>query len=77
VISGSSAVPPLSGEIVVDNLSFIQDERALILDGVSFAMRLDEHVAIIGQGGSGKNELALRAPTGPSSILRADGTIAA
>jgi ABC-type multidrug transport system fused ATPase/permease subunit len=55
----SETVPPLTGEIAVDNLSFIRDERALILNGISFTMPLHEHVAIIGQGGSGKNELAL------------------
>ncbi len=32
---------------------------AVSLDGVSFTVPLDEHVAIVGQGGSGKNELAL------------------
>jgi len=51
--------PPLSGEIAVDNLSLVGDDLARILDGVSFTMRLNQHVAIIGQSGSGKNELAL------------------
>jgi ABC-type multidrug transport system fused ATPase/permease subunit len=52
-------VPPLSGEIAVDNLALVRDNGGLILDGVSFTTGLDEHVAIIGQGGSGKNELAM------------------
>jgi putative ABC transport system ATP-binding protein len=55
----AGTVLPLSGEIAVDNLSLIEYERALVLDGVSFTMRPDEHLAIIGQGGSGKSELAL------------------
>jgi ABC-type multidrug transport system fused ATPase/permease subunit len=52
-------VQPLSGVIAVDNLSLVEDDLALVIDSVSFTMHLDEHVAIIGQGGSGKNELAL------------------
>jgi ABC-type multidrug transport system fused ATPase/permease subunit len=50
---------PLTGEIVVSNLSLAEDDSSRVLDGVSFTVSLDEHVAIIGQGGSGKGELAL------------------
>lgn len=52
-------IPRLSGAIAVENLALVADDRVLILDGVSFTMGLDEHVAIIGQGGSGKRELAM------------------
>ena len=52
-------IPRLQGELAVSNLSLAEDERNLILDAVTFSLRLDEHVAIIGQSGSGKNELAL------------------
>jgi ABC-type multidrug transport system fused ATPase/permease subunit len=52
-------VLPLSGEVVVTNLSLAEDGGSRVIDGVSFSVPLDTHVAIIGQGGSGKNELAL------------------
>src|SRR4051794_31076413 len=54
-----SEIPHLQGELVVSNLTLAEDERNRILDAITFSMRLDEHVAVIGQGGSGKNELAL------------------
>jgi putative ABC transport system ATP-binding protein len=53
------AVAPLTGELTVANLSLAEDDGSRVLDAVSFAIPLDAHVAIIGQGGSGKNELAL------------------
>src|SRR5205085_12485105 len=52
-------VAPLTGELLVVNLSLAEDDRSRVLDGVSFSVSLDQHIAIIGQGGSGKNELAL------------------
>jgi len=52
-------IAPLSGALSVANLSLAEDDRNRIIDSVSFNVPLDEHLAIIGQGGSGKNELAL------------------
>src|SRR3954470_259879 len=52
-------IPHLQGELAVSNLSLAEDERSRILDAVTFSMQLDEHVAVIGPSGSGKNELAL------------------
>jgi putative ABC transport system ATP-binding protein len=52
-------VAPLAGELSVANLSLAEDDRSQVLDSVSFSVPLDQHIAIIGQGGSGKNELAL------------------
>ncbi len=52
-------VPHLEGELVVSNLSLAEDDRSRILDGISFTMPLDHQIAVIGQGGSGKSELAL------------------
>src|SRR5213075_533132 len=40
-------------------LSLAEDDRSRVVDAVSFTVKLDEHVAVIGQSGSGKNELAL------------------
>src|SRR5205814_536173 len=46
-------------ELFASNLSLAEDDRNRIVDAVTFNIRLDEHVAVIGQGGSGKGELAL------------------
>jgi putative ABC transport system ATP-binding protein len=52
-------VAPLAGELSVANLSLSEDDKSRIVDAVSFTMPLAEHVAIIGQSGSGKSELAM------------------
>jgi putative ABC transport system ATP-binding protein len=53
------SIPPLRGDLVVANLSLAEDDRSRVVDNVSFTMPIDEHVAMIGQSDSGKNELAL------------------
>src|SRR5271169_142927 len=52
-------VPPFTGDLVAANLSLAEDDGSRVVDAVSFSLPINEHVAIIGQGGSGKNELAL------------------
>ncbi len=52
-------IEPFTGEVQVANLSLSGDDKSRLLDAVSFTIRLDEHVAVIGQSGSGKAELAL------------------
>ena len=52
-------VVPLIGEVAVANLSLSEDDKARVVDAVSFTIGAAEHVAIIGQSGSGKSELAL------------------
>jgi putative ABC transport system ATP-binding protein len=52
-------IPRLQGELAVSNLSLAEDDRSRVIDAVTFSMHLDEHVAVIGPSGSGKNELAL------------------
>ncbi len=49
----------LGGELVVTNLSYAEDDRSRVLDGVSVTVPLDRQIAVIGQGGCGKGELAL------------------
>src|SRR5262249_46056469 len=51
--------PKLTGDLAVTNLSLAEDDTARILDGVSFTVRIDQKIGVIGQGSSGKNELAL------------------
>jgi len=53
------SIPRLEGDLVVSQLSLAEDDKSRVVDLVTFNMRLDEHVVIIGQSGSGKNELAL------------------
>jgi putative ABC transport system ATP-binding protein len=53
------AVTHFQGELAVANLSLAEDDRSRILDGVSFTVPIDRQIAVIGQGGSGKSELAL------------------
>jgi putative ABC transport system ATP-binding protein len=52
-------IPHLSGELVAANLSLAGDDKSRLVDAVSFTLALDDHVAVIGQSGSGKDELAL------------------
>src|SRR5438105_947164 len=59
LLAEPESVPPLRGDLVVANLVLAEDDRSRIVDGVSFTVPLDEHIAVIGQSGSGKNELAL------------------
>ncbi|MCH7710077.1 MAG: ATP-binding cassette domain-containing protein, partial [Proteobacteria bacterium] len=59
----------LTGDIVATNVRLEEDDQVKILDGVSFTFGLDEHIAIVGSGASGKETLAmliarLIAPTG-------------
>jgi ABC-type multidrug transport system fused ATPase/permease subunit len=58
LIAEPETIPPLHGDLVVTNLSLTEDENTRILDAVSFTAPLDSHIAVIGQGGSGKSELA-------------------
>ncbi len=51
-------VEPLAGDLVATNLSLVEDDRTRIVDSVSFGIPLASHTAIIGQGNSGKDELA-------------------
>jgi putative ABC transport system ATP-binding protein len=53
------AIAHLAGDIVVANLSLAEDDGGRILDGVSFTLPLNRQIAVIGQGGCGKSELAL------------------
>jgi putative ABC transport system ATP-binding protein len=50
---------PLTGELAVVNLSLAEDDSSRTLDGVSFTVSIKQHIAVVGQGGSGKSELAL------------------
>ncbi|MBV8120262.1 MAG: ABC transporter ATP-binding protein/permease [Alphaproteobacteria bacterium] len=51
-------VTRLAGEITVANLSLAEDDSSRVVDGISFTVPLDRQIAVIGQSGSGKSELA-------------------
>jgi ABC-type multidrug transport system fused ATPase/permease subunit len=52
-------VPHLTGEITVNNLTYSEDDRAHILNGVNVSLPLGPHIAIVGTGASGKGEFAM------------------
>jgi putative ABC transport system ATP-binding protein len=51
-------VEPLTGQLVASNVSLVEDSRLKLLEGISFQMPLATHVAVIGSGASGKEELS-------------------
>jgi putative ABC transport system ATP-binding protein len=59
LLAEPETIPHLTGELAVANLSLAGDDKSRLVDAVSFTLGLDEHVAVIGQSGSGKDELAL------------------
>ena len=52
-------VAPLTGDVAVANVSLVEDDKSRVVDAVTFTVGPTEHVAIIGQSGSGKSELAM------------------
>ena len=50
------AVALVTGEISASNPSLTDDTGAALVDGASFVIDAAEHVALVGGGGSGKNE---------------------
>ena len=54
----ADAAGPISGELIVSNLT-LTDEDVKLIDSASFTIALDQRVAIVGAGGSGKEEIAL------------------
>ena len=49
----------LQGELKASDLSFHGEGGETILDGLSFAINLPCHIAVVGPAGSGKEELTL------------------
>jgi len=52
-------VPQLTGEVSLSNLTFAEDERVRLVDGVTTSFSATAQIAIVGQSSSGKHELAL------------------
>ncbi|MBM3554237.1 MAG: ATP-binding cassette domain-containing protein [Alphaproteobacteria bacterium] len=52
-------VEPLVGEITVAGLTYQDDQNVTLVDNIALTARLDRHLAIVGAGQSGKDELCL------------------
>ena len=52
-------VEPLSGSVVLTNLTAIDEADGRLLEGINLRFELDEHVAVAGPPGGGRNDLAL------------------
>lgn len=50
---------PCDGQVVAVNLGYAEDGGRMLVENASFRFRLDEHVAIVGPGGGGKDELTM------------------
>ncbi len=59
LLAEPETIPHLSGELAVTNLSLAGDDKRRTVDAVNFTLALDEHVAVIGQAGGGKEDLAV------------------
>ncbi len=59
LLAEPATIPHLAGEMTVTNLSLAGDDKRRTVDAVNFTLALDEHVAVIGQAGGGKEDLAL------------------
>lgn len=51
-------IEPIAGDIVASNLSLEDDTGTVLVDGTSFTFSANDHVAVVGAGGSGKDEIA-------------------
>ena len=68
------AIPHLAGAVTVSKLTYSEDDRAHILNGLDVTLPLGPHVAIVGTGASGKSEFAmllarLLVPTGGRILM--------
>jgi putative ABC transport system ATP-binding protein len=59
LLAEPETIPHLTGELAATNLSLAGDDKRRTVDAVNFTLALDEHVAVIGQAGGGKEDLAL------------------
>jgi putative ABC transport system ATP-binding protein len=55
----ADAGPPLSGDIVAQAVSLIDENNSKLLDSINFKTGVTEHTAIIGADDSGKDHLAM------------------
>ncbi|MFI4988304.1 MAG: ABC transporter transmembrane domain-containing protein [Alphaproteobacteria bacterium] len=58
-LSEPETIEPLKGEVQLANVGLSEDGRLKLVDNVSARFPLESHVAVIGAGASGKEELGL------------------
>lgn len=73
--------PDVDGNMDVANVTFSEDGRVKMVEGVNFSIDVDTHIAIVGAGGSGKDEMVLLLarliqPTGGSIQIAGQGLAA-
>lgn len=50
---------PLTGEIVVSTVILVDENNNKLVDSVSFTAKMEDHVTVVGAGGSGKEQLGM------------------
>ena len=53
------AGPPLKGEIVVSGVALLDETNNKLVDSINFTAKAEDHVAIVGNGASGKEYLGM------------------
>jgi putative ABC transport system ATP-binding protein len=56
---GQDEGPPLAGEIAVSAVGLLDESDTRLIESVSFTVKAEDHVAIVGNGGSGKEYLGM------------------
>ena len=56
--SGAIALPPVQGDVRIENVTFSYDANRPVLDGVSLEARRGETIAIVGHTGAGRSPVA-------------------
>ena len=52
-------IPPLAGDFAATTLTLEDDTGNMLVDGASFKIATDEHIALVGPGGSGKDQIVM------------------
>ncbi|WP_151772151.1 ABC transporter ATP-binding protein [Streptomyces abyssomicinicus] len=74
--SGTGTLPPVEGDVEVDDVRFAYGDGPEVLHGVTLRARPGEHIGIVGTSGAGKStlmQLLVRLYTPTSGAVRVDG----
>ena len=52
-----AVIEPLSGDVVATRINLVDEAKVRIVNGASFQFGVDQHVALVGGSGSGKEEI--------------------